>query len=57
MIHRRAHKRDVARDVLERATLIKDIRVADPHRAHLDILSELALTELVGSRALEQPHL
>ena len=46
VIHRRAHKRDAARDVLERATLIKDIRVADPHRAHLDILSELSLSSL-----------
>ena len=53
VIHRRAHKRDADRDVLERATLIKDIRVADPHRAHLNILTELALTELVGSRAFE----
>ena len=46
VIHRRAHKRDAARDVLERATLIKDIRVADPHRAHLEILSELSLASL-----------
>ena len=53
VIHRRAHKRDAERDVLERATLIKDIRVADPHRAHLNILAELSLTELVGSRALK----
>ena len=47
VIHRRAHKRDAERDVLERATLIKDIRVADPHRAHLDILTDLALRSLV----------
>ena len=53
VIHRRAHKRDAERDVLERATLIKDIRVADPHRAHLNILAELSLTELAGSRALK----
>ena len=46
VIHRRAHKLDAERDVLERATLIKDIRVADPHRAHLDILSELSLSSL-----------
>ena len=43
VIHRRAHKRDPERDVLERATLIKDIRVADPHRAHVEILSDLEL--------------
>ena len=47
VVHRRAHKRDASSDVLERATLIKDIRVADPHRAHLDILTDLALDSLV----------
>ncbi|MDE2824632.1 MAG: Eco57I restriction-modification methylase domain-containing protein, partial [Gemmatimonadota bacterium] len=47
VIHRRAHRRDAASDVLERATLIKDIRVADPHRAHLDMLTDLALESLV----------
>ena len=46
VIHRRAHKRDADRDVLERATLVKDIRVANPHRAHIDILTELALPSL-----------
>ena len=46
VIHRRSHKLDADRDVLERATLIKDIRVADPHRAHLDILTDLALPQL-----------
>ena len=34
------------RDVLEKVTLIKDIDVVDPHRAHLDILSELSLAAL-----------
>ena len=46
VVHRRAHKLDAERDVLERATLIKDIRVVDPHRAHLDILMDLALPQL-----------
>ena len=46
VVHRRAHKLDAKRDVLERTTLIKDIRVADPHRAHLDILAELAIPSL-----------
>lgn len=46
VIRRRTHKRDAERDVLERATLIKDVRVADPHRAHLDILADLALSSL-----------
>jgi len=43
VIHRRAHRRDPERDVLERATLVKDIRVTNPHRAHVEILGDLAL--------------
>ena len=57
VIHRRAHKRDTDRDVLDRATLIKDIRVADPHRAHLDILSELSLWSLaIEHRTFDALH-
>jgi len=41
----RQHRRDPDRDVLEQVTLIKDIRLDDPHRAHLDILFELSLEE------------
>ena len=47
-IGRRPHKRDQARDVLGKVTLIKDIRLNNPHRAHLDILSELSLEECAG---------
>ncbi len=43
VIHRRVHKRDAERDVLEKVTLVKDIRLGDPHRAHLEILADLAL--------------
>ena len=42
---RRPHKTDENRDVLGQVTLIKDIRLNNPHRAHLDILSELSLEE------------
>ena len=42
---RRPDKTDEDRDVLGQVTLIKDIRLKDPHRAHLDILSELSLEE------------
>ena len=42
---RRPHKTDADRDVLEQVTLIKDIRLNNPYRAHLDILSELSLEE------------
>ena len=44
-VGRRPHKRDPDRDVLEQVTLIKDIHLNIPHRAHLDILFELSLEE------------
>ena len=44
---RRPDKTDEDRDVLGQVTLIKDIRLNNPHRAHLDILSELSLAECV----------
>ena len=47
--HRRAHKRDDDRDVLERVTLVKDIRIAAPHRAHVELLAELALPRMVAA--------
>ena len=37
VIDRRLHKRDESKDVLEKVTLIKDINLGDPHRAHIDI--------------------
>ncbi len=48
--NRRLHKRDEARDVLEKVTLIKDIRFANPHRAHVEILFDLSFD------ALRQAH-
>ena len=44
---RRPHKTDEDRDVLGQVTLIKDIRLKNPHRAHLDILSELSFEDRV----------
>ena len=44
---RRPDKTDEDRDVLGQVTLIKDIRLHNPHRAHLDILSELSLEECI----------
>ena len=38
VIDRRLHKRDESKDVLEKVTLIKDINLGNPHRAHIDIL-------------------
>ena len=46
IINRRPSQRESDRDVLEKITLIKDIDVVNPHRAHLDILSELSLDAL-----------
>lgn len=46
VINRRRSKNDPDRDVLERATLIRDIAYSNPHRGHLDILASLALAEL-----------
>src|SRR5439155_26212188 len=46
VINRRLHKRDESRDVLEKVTLIKDIRFASPHRAHVDILADLSFDAL-----------
>ena len=44
-VGRRQHRRDPDRDVLELVTLIKDIRLDDPHRAHTEVLFELSLGE------------
>ena len=49
VIDRRLNKRDDTRDVLEKVTLIKDIRLdpaEEPHRAHVEILADLALDNL-----------
>lgn len=46
VIDRRLHKRDAAKDVLEKVTLIKDIRTAGTNRAHIEILFDLSYPEL-----------
>jgi type I restriction-modification system DNA methylase subunit len=46
VINRRLHKRDESKDVLEKVTLIKDIRFANPHRAHVEILADLSFDAL-----------
>ena len=50
IINRRPSHRDSDLDVLEKVTLIKDIEVSNPHRAHLEILADLSLS------ALHQQH-
>ncbi|MEI7730461.1 MAG: TaqI-like C-terminal specificity domain-containing protein [Verrucomicrobiota bacterium] len=46
VINRRLHKLDSAKDVLEKVTLIKDIRFTSPHRAHIEILADLSFDSL-----------
>lgn len=52
IINRRVHKRDAARDVLEKVTLIKDIRIDDPHRGQVEILVDLAFPQLTGKHEI-----
>ena len=52
VIHRRAHRGDDNRDVLERVTLVKDVDCPKPHRAHLEILADLALPKMVDERSV-----
>ncbi len=52
IIHRRLSKRDTSKDVLEKVTLIKDIAFADPIRAHVEILHDFALAQLVADFAV-----
>lgn len=46
VINRRLHKREPGKDVLEKVTLIQDIRLANTHRAHIEILYDLTLSAL-----------
>ena len=48
-VHRRTHRRDTERDVLEKVTLVKDVRASAPHRAHVDVLADLALPAMIRS--------
>jgi hypothetical protein len=46
LINRRINKKDTNRDVLEKVTLIKDIVISRPHRAHIEILFDMSLEQL-----------
>ena len=52
IINRRHHKRDDNKQVLEKVTLIKDIDLNSPKRAHIDILSELDLHHLIENEGV-----
>ncbi|MBN1626673.1 MAG: Eco57I restriction-modification methylase domain-containing protein [Deltaproteobacteria bacterium] len=47
VINRRISKRDEQKDVLKKVTLIKDISIRNPHRAHIEILHDLSFAELL----------
>jgi len=46
IIDRRLNKKDDNKDVLEKVVLIKDINFKNPHRAHIDILSDIAFENI-----------
>lgn len=46
IINRRLNETDQSKDVLLKVTLIKDIDIINPHRAHIEILFDLSLPEL-----------
>ena len=47
-VHRRQHRHDHSRDVLGSVSLVREINPTQPHRAHLDILAELSLENLLS---------
>ena len=47
-VHRRQHRYDPTRDVLGSVSLVREINPTQPHRAHLDILAELSLENLLS---------
>ena len=53
-VHRRENRRDPNRDVLGSVSLVREINPDDPHRAHLDVLQDLALDERLAW--VEQNH-
>ncbi|MDB9305585.1 TaqI-like C-terminal specificity domain-containing protein [Nodularia spumigena CS-591/12] len=56
IINRRPNKLDRDKDVLEKITLIKDININFPHRAHIEILADLSLISLPDVQNFDQLH-
>ena len=50
IINRRQSKRDDKKQVLEKVTLIKDINLDDPKRAHIEIVYDLYLRNLINDK-------
>ena len=57
-VHRRPHRKVQDKEVLSKVSLIKDIDINQPHRAHIDILCELRLGKLIkdGVRNFDDLH-
>ena len=56
-VNRREHKLKPELDVLGRVSLVREIHPIQPHRAHLDILSELSLADRMRwMEAYNKPH-
>lgn len=52
VIDRRTNRRDPSRDVVGgRISLVKDIDLASPHRAHVEILADLSLAAIARKKA------
>ena len=52
IINRRPNLRNTTKQVLEKVTLIKDINLDSPKRAHIDIVSELHLHRLIENEGV-----
>jgi hypothetical protein len=52
IVTHRPNRRDESRDVLEKVSLIRDVRCQDPHRAHLEILADLSLPALTARQTI-----
>ena len=56
-IHRRPSRTDSAKDVLGRVSILRGIRRENPHRGHLDILKDLAISErMKWMHSENKPH-
>ena len=53
IINRRKNLQDPSKQVLEKVTLIKDINLENPKRAHIDIISELHLQRLIENEGVK----
>ena len=53
IINMREHKIDASKKVLEKVTLIKDINLESPKRAHIEIIYDLYLSNLIQTEAVK----